>query len=98
MSDMLSAYTPKEAAMLANACIASATASAPFSLHYLAEHEDRVLKSVKKATGTPVSELTVNKAIEAKGVASAMFNLAQQNSKGYHIYESDQIAEMAAFK
>jgi uncharacterized protein (DUF433 family) len=57
-------YTTKEAALLANAFIASATASAPVSMRVLVSQEDRVLKSVEKATGSTVSEQTVNKAIE----------------------------------
>jgi uncharacterized protein YbjT (DUF2867 family) len=42
-----------------------------------------------------IGTLKKYKAIESKDVAKAMFNIAQQNYKGFHIVESDHIQEIA---
>jgi len=42
-----------------------------------------------------IGNLKKYKAIESKDVAKAMFNIAQQNYKGFHIIESDSIQEIA---
>lgn len=43
-----------------------------------------------------IGRLKKYRAIKAKKVAYAMFAVAQQNTVGYHIYESDQISEIFA--
>lgn len=42
-----------------------------------------------------IGNLKKYKAIESKDVAKAMFNIAQQNYKGFHIIESDSIQAIA---
>ncbi len=42
-----------------------------------------------------IGNLKKYKAIESKDVAKAMFHIAQQNYKGFHIIESDEIQQIA---
>lgn len=41
-----------------------------------------------------VGKLRKYRPVKSKTVAGAMFNIAQQNTVGYHVYESDEIASM----
>ncbi|WP_165043127.1 oxidoreductase [Dysgonomonas sp. ZJ709] len=50
---------------------------------------------MKVASLVLIGKLKKYRAIKAKRVARAMFNIAQQNTIGYHIYESDKIAQIA---
>ncbi|WP_029904248.1 oxidoreductase [Prevotella sp. 10(H)] len=43
-----------------------------------------------------IGKLKRYRAISVKKVANAMFSIAQQNTVGFHIYESDEIEEIAA--
>ena len=58
--------------------------------------EKAMIYAMKLFSVFMIGKLRKYKSIKARSVASAMFKIAQQNTVGYHVYESDKIYEIAS--